>query len=391
MPIVCRRPRPGRLLGAACAVVLSSPILAQAVSLTMGRPDLSGTPVNSLRCEQVVSSSIFCAWWTQLQTVPGEGSQLIVPVEGTLTAWRLRGSASGGGEVHLLVLRPAGTGFRCVAKSEAASFFDGVTPNYASLEVEAGDQLAVALQNDFFAPYDDGVAEIRTAFAADASRAGIALLIPGATVAAPSFAVLAEELLMNATLELEPPAVTAMAPTSGPPCGGTTVTIAGQHLAGVTGVTFGGVPAASFSQVGGGVTAVSPPHGAGAVDVQMHGIGGVSPAVPLTVFTYVTDYAAVGAQLEALRAAVSTTTCEGAPLPKRLRGKLGGKLRQAGRQVKRAAAGGPEAKVTRSADRADALAGAVESILTRAAGKLAAGCLDSLQASLGEARRCLGR
>jgi hypothetical protein len=113
--------------------------------------------------------------------------------------------------------------------------------------------------------------------------------------------------------------------------------------------------------------------------------------VPLTIFTFVTDYAAAGTHLDALRAAVGTTTCDAKPLPKRLRSRLAGKLRQARKHVNRAAAGGPEARVTKSADKVDALVGAAGNLLAAAAGKLPPGCLGSLQAALGQVRQCLGR
>ena len=83
-----------------------------------------------------------------------------------------------------------------------------------------------------------------------------------------------------------PPAVTSIAATSGPATGGTNVVISGTNLSGVTGVYFGGIPAASFSISHGQLTAVSPPGDISIVDVQVVTGGGMSIASPADWFTY---------------------------------------------------------------------------------------------------------
>ena len=64
--------------------------------------------------------------------------------------------------------------------------------------------------------------------------------------------------------------LTSFSPPTGPTAGGTSVTIHGLNLAGITGVSFGGVPATSFSVLGGTVLiAVAPAHAAaGTVDIS---------------------------------------------------------------------------------------------------------------------------
>ena len=55
------------------------------------------------------------------------------------------------------------------------------------------------------------------------------------------------------------PKVTAASPSSGPAAGGTTVTITGTRVTGTTAVTFGTVPARSFTVISATeITAVSP-------------------------------------------------------------------------------------------------------------------------------------
>lgn len=62
--------------------------------------------------------------------------------------------------------------------------------------------------------------------------------------------------------------VVTVAPASGPTAGGTVVTIAGTHLDGATGVTFGGVAGTAFTVVSPTEVTVTTPAGvAGPVDV----------------------------------------------------------------------------------------------------------------------------
>ena len=84
-----------------------------------------------------------------------------------------------------------------------------------------------------------------------------------------------------------PPAVTSIVATSGPSTGGTTVAITGTNLSGVSGVFFGGIPAATFSINHGQIIAVSPPGDISIVDVQVVTGGGMSIASPADQFTYV--------------------------------------------------------------------------------------------------------
>jgi hypothetical protein len=78
------------------------------------------------------------------------------------------------------------------------------------------------------------------------------------------------------------PAVTGVSPSQGPLAGGTTVTITGERLATVQGVSFGKVPAQSFAVgAGGSITAVTPKGiAAGNVCVEVHTPEGVSPDNP---------------------------------------------------------------------------------------------------------------
>jgi len=66
------------------------------------------------------------------------------------------------------------------------------------------------------------------------------------------------------------PTFSYISPTSGPAAGGTAVTLTGSGFTGATGVNFGGVPGTSVTVVSAGqITAVTPAHAAGVVDVTV--------------------------------------------------------------------------------------------------------------------------
>jgi hypothetical protein len=83
-------------------------------------------------------------------------------------------------------------------------------------------------------------------------------------------------------------AVTSVSPNSGPLAGGTAVTVSGRGFSsGVTGVMFGDTPAASFSAVDDAtVTAVSPAHVGGTVDVTVITAGGSTKISRSDQFTF---------------------------------------------------------------------------------------------------------
>lgn len=83
------------------------------------------------------------------------------------------------------------------------------------------------------------------------------------------------------------PTITAVAPNSGPTAGGTAITITGTNFASGATVTVGGVTATSVSVVNATtITAVTPAHAAGAVNVVVTNPGGAS-ATANNAFTYV--------------------------------------------------------------------------------------------------------
>jgi len=73
------------------------------------------------------------------------------------------------------------------------------------------------------------------------------------------------------------PAVGGVSPSSGPAAGGTAVTISGTGFGAGASVSFGGTPASSVSVVGStSITAVTPAHASGTVNVVVTNVGGES-------------------------------------------------------------------------------------------------------------------
>lgn len=96
------------------------------------------------------------------------------------------------------------------------------------------------------------------------------------------------EPFFNANVVLERPFVSSLSAGAGSTAGGQTVTIDGDHLAGVSQVRFGNVAAPSFSAVSNSkVTAVTPPSAPGTVDVSVTTVGGTSAASGADRFTFV--------------------------------------------------------------------------------------------------------
>jgi IPT/TIG domain/PASTA domain len=86
---------------------------------------------------------------------------------------------------------------------------------------------------------------------------------------------------------LPPPTVTAVDPVGGYSTGGTVVTMTGTDLQRVKSVTFGGVAATSFTEVGETtLRAVAPAAAVGTVDVRVTTAAGQSPTSAADQFTY---------------------------------------------------------------------------------------------------------
>jgi hypothetical protein len=83
------------------------------------------------------------------------------------------------------------------------------------------------------------------------------------------------------------PAVSKLAPKTGPAIGGTSVAITGSGFSGASAVRFGATAAASFTvNSGTSITAIAPAGTSGSVDVTVTGPGGTSPATSADLYKY---------------------------------------------------------------------------------------------------------
>ncbi len=83
------------------------------------------------------------------------------------------------------------------------------------------------------------------------------------------------------------PAITSLGTSTGTTAGGTSVAITGTNFTAATGVSFGNVPAASFTvNSSTSITAIAPPQAAGTVDILVFTTAGSSAEVSGDHFTY---------------------------------------------------------------------------------------------------------
>jgi len=89
--------------------------------------------------------------------------------------------------------------------------------------------------------------------------------------------------------------VTGVSPASGPTTGGTLVTLSGECFTGATGVTFGGVPARTFTVVDDTTITAIAPAGSGVVDLQVQPSVACQGLLQTAIFTYVAVTASTSA------------------------------------------------------------------------------------------------
>jgi hypothetical protein len=166
------------------------------------------------------------------------GAKPTSPVTGAIINWRV---ADANGPFRLRVLRPSGAAYTAVASSPTELAVggpgSGIQTFAAAVPIQAGDLIGVDINNG-------NKIGIHTGDPADFAAVWIPPIADGATL--PPFGSENEiEVAYNATVQ-PAPTLTAISPASGSIKGGTAVTVAGTDLANVSGVSFGGVPAASF-------------------------------------------------------------------------------------------------------------------------------------------------
>jgi hypothetical protein len=112
-----------------------------------------------------------------------------------------------------------------------------------------------------------------------------------------------------------PPTLSGVSPSNGPAAGGQTVTISGANLVGATSVSFGGTEASSFMVTNSTtITATTPAHAGGTVDMTVTTPGGTSNAVSYT-FQFPTTTSLASSANPSIIGASVTYTATISPVP----------------------------------------------------------------------------
>ena len=265
--------RTGRIglvaMALAVAWALVAAVAAGATTVTVGSvlpPTFKSTPFEGVR-------TLFNS------TLPEGGANLGSPVNGAIVRWKMQGAV--GGPFTLRVLHPNGSGaYTPVAGSESVHpLGTGIETFQTQLPIHDGDVIAVDSSN---ATDEIGIAEVPLAAYGIFSQPPLE-----GTTLAPSEVRGGQEVELAA--EVQPaPAITTVSPAEGSVLGGEEVTITGTNLNGASAVTFGEVPAASFSVEGEDtIRAVAPPQAqVGTVDLKVTTLAGESPVTGVDEFTY---------------------------------------------------------------------------------------------------------
>ncbi len=253
----------------ATAWALVAAVAAQATTVTVGSvlpPTFTETPFEGVR--------------TQFNTtLPEAGANLASPVDGAIVRWKMQGAV--GGPFTLRVLHPNGLGaFTPVASSESVRPIGiGIETFTTQLPIRSGDVIAVDSSG---ATDEIGVADVAGAAYGIFSQPPL----EGSTQA-PSEIKSGHEVELAA--EVQPaPTINGVTPAEGSVLGGEEVTISGTNLNGASAVTFGELPAASFTVEGEEtIRAVAPPQAqVGTVAVAVTTPAGETPTAGAAQFTY---------------------------------------------------------------------------------------------------------
>jgi hypothetical protein len=252
-----------KLLRLALVCAVCAPSLAQAATVTVGQLSVPDGTCSTPR--------------TRLQTGVASGTQYVAPAAGVITSWSFQTDASPPSVLKLKVGRNAGGGsYTITGEATAGTVAPGTVNTFsAGIPVGAGDLIGIYTSG--------GDCVTTTVNAADTEARADGEVPLGTTASFATFPNLRAPVTAQITLQ---PEVGSISPSSG--ANGTQVTIAGHDFLGATAVTFGGVPARSFTVTSDtSITAVAPAGPAGAADITVRTPGGKSPATAADRFTYV--------------------------------------------------------------------------------------------------------
>jgi hypothetical protein len=220
-----------------------------------------------------------------VQSTAATSPHYVVPVGGTkITAFRMQGNLNGGGQVELKVFRKTATAgtWKVIGQSAPETLSASVLNTFSTaIPVRAGDVLGLTAVSGSGEPiFGSGFASGDVLNLAPGNPA------PGSNYSPTTPSPPGYRLNVAAVVQLQP-TVTNVSGSSGSHLGGTSVTITGTHFLGTKLVEFGTTKAASFTVVSDTkITAVTPAHAVGTVDVRVSTAGGLSPISVADHFTF---------------------------------------------------------------------------------------------------------
>ncbi|MBD9544758.1 cadherin-like beta sandwich domain-containing protein [Ensifer sp. ENS04] len=208
------------------------------------------------------------------------------------------------GLVNLIVTTPGGTatltnGFTYVAPSTVATLSNltlsagAISPTFASGTTSYTAAVVNAVSSLTVTPTaTDANATVTVAGSAVVSGSpsgAVALAVGDNTITVVGTAedgTTTKTYTITVNRAPSPPSATSVNPASGPAAGGTSVVISGNDFTGATAISFGGTAAASFTvDSATQITATTPAHAAGSVDLAVTTPGGTSTLT--NAYTYI--------------------------------------------------------------------------------------------------------
>lgn len=222
----------GRLISlfsiVACGSLFTLASTAAAVPITLG-PSLSTTDYTPVACGAPGGCTI-------AHGILAPGRLAASPVDGVITNWSIKGAAASAGYA-LRVLGGTGKNLTGLATSSIATSTGPSLQTFATaLPIKQGQHIGFDVPQDI----SFGLASAPGEIALETHP----LLANGTTAAFGEFP--GEEIGFSAQVQVAP-TVTGIAPGSGPPAGGTQVTITGTELEGASAVKFGTTSATAFT------------------------------------------------------------------------------------------------------------------------------------------------
>lgn len=263
------------VLAALCGVLMLLAVSSSAsAQITVGQLAPASRPAEN--CNYGVP-------YDELQTSVAAGNSYGAPGAGVITSWSTQVGTEPGQTLGMKVYRAIGPGtYLVVGQDGPRALTPGLNTFPVNIPVQAGDILGIFLsagaQADCF--LETGLEGDQISWHEGNVAAGGSFTVPSAF---PENPYPEGRLNISASL-LPPPTIASIAPAEGP-IAGASVVIAGTNFAGVSGVSFGSVPASFAVNSEGQITAIAPPSSTlGAVPVTVTTVAGSATGAQAFVY-----------------------------------------------------------------------------------------------------------